>query len=82
MIAQIAMIENWEEIDQLSVMGLPTAEKEIYYYEPFGFKIEDVLMFHVDEKKKHIALIFDAKTYYVKHEEGIYLSLVKKFEND
>jgi hypothetical protein len=78
MIAQIALITNWKEIQKIEdLMGLEPP-KEIYEYKTFGFNIDDVNMFHLDNDNL-IVLFFSDRTYSIKYEESIYQKLMCKF---
>jgi hypothetical protein len=80
MIAQIAIISNWKEIDYATDRIGVDPPAEVYHYEPFGFHLDDVKMFHKDEQANQIVLFFDAGKYYIKFEEKIYQELTNKFQ--
>lgn len=78
MIAQIELIKNWKEIDKAQAMNISSPEEE-HEYKTFGFQLDDVGKFHLEDDNK-IVLIFSDRTFVIKYEESIYQELLNKFK--
>jgi hypothetical protein len=82
MIAQIALISNWKEIDYASTKICVDPPEEVYEYHPFGFHLDDVKMFHRDLPTNQIVLFFEGNSKAIKYNDEIYQTLITRFEND
>jgi hypothetical protein len=78
MIAEIALVKNWKDINKAEDMNMDSPDAE-WEFMPFGFNLDDVKMFHLD-KDNQIALFFSGEKYFIRYDKEIHNQLMKRFE--
>lgn len=80
MIAEIKVIINKEELEQADKTGV--YKELVYTTTPFGFHLDDVELFYLnDNKNKEITLRIDREYFVIKYDLSILNKLKLKFNN-
>lgn len=80
MIAEIKVIINKEELEQADKTGV--YKEPVYTATPFGFHLDDVELFYLnDNKNKEITLRIDREYFVIKYDLSILNKLKLKFNN-
>ena len=80
MIAEIKVIINKEELEQADKTGV--YKESVYTTTPFGFHLDDVELFYLnDNKNKEITLRIDREYFVIKYDLSILNKLKLKFNN-
>lgn len=80
MIAEIKIIINKEELEQADKTGV--YKEPVYTTTPFGFHLDDVELFYLnDNKNKEITLRIDREYFVIKYDLSILNKLKLKFNN-
>lgn len=80
MIAEIKVIINKEELEQVDKTGV--YKEPVYTTTPFGFHLDDVELFYLnDNKNKETTLRIDREYFVIKYDLSILNKLKLKFNN-